>query len=600
MAHLLQAANENRELGFERNANRLEGGSVIVNRWRSICSGFRNYKEAEANVRRLTRFSVMVLFYGILLGQSSDAPKFEIADIHNSPRTNSDAVRVSTARNGRYKIRNATMLDLIRIAYGFEADKILGGPNWLELDRYDVIAKLPVDSTPETQKLMLQALLKERFKLALHEATNPVTAWVLTIAKKPRVKEADGTGETGCKMQTGAPEQGGSKFFRRNPDGSSTVINLGPGMTVQYSCLNMTMAAFAAALPTMGFRGLSEVQDQTGLKGKWNFDVKWSLPVFGRATDSGDRIAMPDALEKQLGLKLEQLPVPAKTLVVDSVERKPTDNPPGVKEALPAIPAPTEFEVADVKLDDPHSRPGMPPPLVFHMQPGGRFVAEGMEMRFLLRRAFNVTSSDPIAGMPSWADSVRVSITAKVAGDYPFAGPAARDPELIAPLIRSLLTERFGLVWHTEERLGTAYALVADKPRMKKADPQSRIYCKNTPFGPNQAPNEEVLNCQNATMALFAEQLQNVPMINAPVDDATGLDGGWDFSFSFDPFPRLAGLGRGGGQPPGQGAPVAADPVGGYTIFESIQKELGLKLEKKKKMVPVVVIDKLNPKPTEN
>ena len=41
------------------------------------------------------------------------------------------------------------MVDLIRIAYGFDPDKILGGPNWLEMDRFDVIAKVPPDSTPE-------------------------------------------------------------------------------------------------------------------------------------------------------------------------------------------------------------------------------------------------------------------------------------------------------------------------------------------------------------------------------------------------------------------------------------------------------------------
>jgi hypothetical protein len=46
--------------------------------------------------------------------------------------------------------------------------QILGGPNWLEMDRFDVIAKVPADSTPETQKLMLQSLLADRFKLVIH------------------------------------------------------------------------------------------------------------------------------------------------------------------------------------------------------------------------------------------------------------------------------------------------------------------------------------------------------------------------------------------------------------------------------------------------
>ena len=104
-------------------------------------------------------------------------------------------------------------------------------------------------------------------------------------------------------------------------------------------------------------------------------------------------------------------------------------------------------------------------------------------------------------------------------------------------------------------------------------------------------------------MALFAERLQNIPAINAPVDDATGLDGGWDFSFSFNPIPPMMMIGGGAArldQPVGQATPVAADPVGGYTIFESIEKQLGLKLEARKKTVQVIVIDKLNQKPSDN
>jgi uncharacterized protein (TIGR03435 family) len=266
---------------------------------------------------------------------------------------------------------------------------------------------------------------------------------------------------------------------------------------------------------------------------------------------------------------------------------------------LSEIAAPTEFEVADVKLADPNPGPGMPAFLNFRIQPGGRFVVNGAPLRFLLGRASDARN-DQIVGVPSWVDSVRVSITAKVC-DYPGEGPTGMDPELIAPLIRSLLRDRFGLVWHAEERTGTAYSLVAVKAKLKKADPESRIYCRNAPPGPNRGPSGMVLNCQNATMTLFAGRLQNIPAINAPVDDATGLQGGWDFNFSFNPLPPLAMVapGRGGDVGPG-GASVASDPGGGYTIFESIEKQLGLKLEAKRKMVRVIVIDKLNQKPTEN
>jgi uncharacterized protein (TIGR03435 family) len=562
-------------------------------------------------MREFIRPGVIVLFCCALMAQSADGPEVVIADIHQRAKSNNDNMVIVPVRHGQLEIRKATMLNLLSGAFAIDSDKILGGPNWLELDRYDVIAKVPADQALEKQGPLLKALLEQRFKLMAREETRPFPAWALNAGKNPRMKEADGKGESGCKIQTGAgaADDSGPKFFQRNADGSNTVVNLGPGLMVQYSCRNMTMAAFAEGLGSMvGVRLNARffdqgVRDQTNLQGKWNFDVKWSLPLIGPMANTGERISVADAIDKQLGLKLEEVPVPMKVVVVDSVLRKPTDNPPDIKQVLPDVPAPTEFEVADVKLADPNPGPGLQAFFLdFRMQPGGRFVVKGVPMRFLLGRAFNIANNDQIVGMPSWVDSVRLSITAKVGGDYPGEGPTGMDPEFMAPLLRSLLTERFGLAWHTEQRSSTAYTLAAAKPKLKKADPNSRIYCRNAPPGPNRAASEQMLNCQNATMALFAERLQNIPAINAPVDDATGLDGGWDFNFSYNPIPQMAmmGPGRGGDQAAGPGAPVADDPVGGYTIFESIEKQLGLKLEAKKKIVPVTVIDKLNQKPTEN
>lgn len=560
-------------------------------------------------MRDFTRPGVIVLFTCALFAQSSDPQHYEIADVHVSARTNNDGMRIAQIHSGRLEIRGATMLNLLSGAFAVDSDKILGGPNWLELDRYDVMAKVPKGTTLETQGPLLRELLKERFKLVANEETRPVLRWALTVPKKPLMKEADGSGDTGCKLRNEAagPAGDGPRIFRSNPDGSTTAITLGEGSAVQYSCRNMTMAAFADGLPSMFGVQLNAgtfdrtVVDRTNLQGKWNFDVKWSLPLLGPLA-GGQSISVAEALEKQLGLKLEQVPVPTKVVVVESVERKPTENPPGLKEALPDIPPPTEFEVADVKLDDPKGAAGMPPALGLRMQPGGRFVAGGLPMRLLLSIAFNVNSADSLVGVPSWADSERVSITAKVGGDYTGEGPTGLDIQFLSPLIRSLLADRFGLAWHTEQRLGTAYSLVAAKPKLKKADPNSRIYCRNAPPAPGRKPGEQVLDCQNATMALFADRLRVVPTINAPVDDATGLEGGWDFTFSFNPFSQLllnAG-GRGGGDAGPGAAPAASDPVGGYTIFESIEKQLGLKLEAKKKTISVTVIDKLNPKPSDN
>src|SRR5262245_57754685 len=109
--------------------------------------------------------------------QSRNAPRFEVADVHASPKSTNINVRTNPPRNGRYEIKNASMLDLVRIAYGMTADTILGGPNWLELDRFDVIAKVADGTDADAQKAMLQSLLEDRFKLVARKETKAVPTW---------------------------------------------------------------------------------------------------------------------------------------------------------------------------------------------------------------------------------------------------------------------------------------------------------------------------------------------------------------------------------------------------------------------------------------
>jgi uncharacterized protein (TIGR03435 family) len=516
-------------------------------------------------------------------------------------------MRTSPARNGRYEIKNATMLDLVRTAYGFNPDTILGGPNWLELDRFDLIAKVADGADVEAQKAMLQSLLEDRFKLVARKETKPIPTWVLATGKQPRLKEADGSGQTGCRMPDpsgGPPAEGVIRLFRTEADGKQTQINLGPGGVVQYSCRNMTMAAFAAELRRMlGVQlGQEPVVDDTGLKGAWNFDVRWSIGLIG-LPNQGEQIPVADAIDKQLGLKLEQRPIPKQVLVIESVSRTPTPNPANLAELLPTPPAPTEFEVSDVKLAAPPS-PSQPPMIMMQMQPGGRFTCRGCPMRLLLSRAFNSNNNELLAGVPAGVDSMRVDVIAKTSSDA-VTGPGI-DPVVIAPLMRNLLADRFKMTYHEEERQVTAYSLVSDKPKLKKADPDSRIFCRRGQAPPGSPPGSQALTCQNATMAFFAEQfLQGYPGLNWPVLNATGLEGGWDFALTFSILPPalLNAAGRGGppgGDPQSGALPSASDPNGGYTIFEAIEKQLGLKLKAEKRNEKVIVIDHLETTPTEN
>ena len=170
-------------------------------------------------------------------------------------------------------------------------------------------------------------------------------------------------------------------------------------------------------------------------------------------------------------------------------------------------------------------------------------------------------------------------------------------------MLRALLVDRFKMTYHTEQRPVTAYSLAPAKPKMKKADPASRTSCKNPNPSAGTPPGSRVLACQNITMAQFADRLQNMTSeLSWPVLDATGMEGGWDFTLTYSMnFPVMALAGRGGGDAgqPGS-APAAADPSGGYTLFEAVEKQLGLKLEAQKRPMPVIVIDHIEQKPTEN
>jgi uncharacterized protein (TIGR03435 family) len=116
--------------------------------------------------------------------------------------------------------------------------------------------------------------------------------------------------------------------------------------------------------------------------------------------------------------------------------------------------------------------------------------------------------------------------------------------------------------------------------------------------------------CQNITMAQFAEQLQFVAgsYMPYPVVDATGLEGAWDFTLSFSPInpqqlTTLMATAR-ASLPPGAAGPAdstASEPMGGgVSLFDAVEKQLGLKLEMRTRTLPVFVIDSIEEKPTEN
>src|SRR5450755_2173527 len=114
-----------------------------------------------------SRLSCAALLTIAAFGQEA-RPAFEAADVHVSAKARQAFMQGPYLRGDHFEIRQATMLELISEAYGKEPDDVWGGPSWLEMNHYDILAKTPGKATAEAGKAMLQSLLAERFQLVVH------------------------------------------------------------------------------------------------------------------------------------------------------------------------------------------------------------------------------------------------------------------------------------------------------------------------------------------------------------------------------------------------------------------------------------------------
>lgn len=551
-------------------------------------------------MRLCAGFSLIALCSGAAFGQSAEtAPQFVVADVHSSPRTTQPAMRGPFFSSGRYELRFATMVDLIGVAYNVDPEKVAGGPNWLELDRFDVFAKIPAGSTAESRRRMLQALLADRFSLVTHTDKKPMAAFALTAGKHRELKESAPDGQAGCNFNIqNAPNA---------PPAPGTPIQL---PTIVYTCKNTTMEAFAAAIPNIPAAGqyLNNllVTDQTGIQGSWDFTFHFTPKVPAGIATTGENIPLLDALDKQLGLKLEVSTTPMPVISVDRVNRKPTENSPEAMKSFP--PLPTEFEVASLKPSPPVTGGGEGPrPDIKN----GRVYVPRLTVKNLIQIAWDLNGEEFLVNAPGWLDNDRYDLLAKAPegvaiGDLtPSRTTIPVNIDALRPMLQTLVKERFKLAAHTEERPLNAYTLLAVKPKLQKSDPNARTRWQNGVLpdakgGKNANPSlGRLVTCQNVTMVQFAEMLPNIApgYLRTDVVDATGLEGGWDFTFSFSPVGALQFNNR----PTGDGASQeASDPSGVMSLFDALTRQLGLKLEQHKRPAKVLVIDSIERTPTEN
>jgi len=508
---------------------------------------------------------------------TSTSAVFEVADIHPTPSSVTPFMRGGFLSGGRYELHAATLVDLIKTAYGVESESVFGGPSWLDADRFEVLAKAAPRSTEADRRVMLQALLADRFKLVVHKDNKPLDVFALRAGKKVQLKEAAGTGEMECKP----PDSAGK----------------GPQPYIVLECRNMSMADFATQFHQMANGYVTHpMVDLTELKGTYDFTIKWTgrgalrAQQNGADADGNPGISFFDAVDKQLGLKLTEEKLSQPAIVVDSVNRAPTPNAPGVTTKIPE--APTEFEAASVKLHPAGDNMRRIQP-----KPGGRIEVENIPLKMLIGLAWNLDrEQDSIIGGPKWIESESFDIVAKTA-DFKVSAPP--DFDTVRLMLRPLLMERFKLVVHKEDQPVPVWTLVVSKRglKLKEADPASRSGCKpsmgDSGRGSAAVPMISYV-CQNTTMAQLVEGIRNVAggYVDKPAVDATGLTGAYDFTISWTPKGVITGAGK--GDKPAEGAPGsdASDPSGGITFFDAIEKQLGLRFEGgQKHAMPVLVID---------
>lgn len=237
-------------------------------------------------------------------------PKFDVATIKpgqpNSPGKNIGF------RGREFRARNFNVNDLIGFAYGLHAKQIVGAPDWFNSQLYDISGVPDVEGQPSMKQMnmLMESLLADRFQLKFHYEKRELQVYSLTVKSTPKMDVSNASADAGTGFG-----------FRRLGD-----------LTVR----NMTMAEFAKWMQSSVMD--RPVIDQTGLKDRYDFTLKWTpddsqfaqfrstgaLPQ-GNPDDPNAPPSLYTALQEQLGLKMEPTKAMDEVMVIDHVE-KPSEN----------------------------------------------------------------------------------------------------------------------------------------------------------------------------------------------------------------------------------------------------------------------------------
>ena len=293
----------------------------------------------------------------VALAQTS--PTFEVASVKKAEPLSVNSVMSGkmhlgmTIDNAQVNIKSMSVAELMRVAYKVKTFQV-SGPDWLGSERYTIAAKMPADSNRNQIPEMMQALLAERFKLAFHRVTKEQSVYALVVMpsglKLPESAPDDPpAAATGGPASPSAPAPtDGSAQVRVNvtSDAGGTVNTASPNGTMKMVPRENGMRIEATKMNAVGMVELlgrfveRPVIDMTDLKGRYDFtlDVGFEdMLALARAAGMNVPVQAPVAAPEpgssavftaiqQYGLKLEPRKAPIEMLIIDHVEKTPTEN----------------------------------------------------------------------------------------------------------------------------------------------------------------------------------------------------------------------------------------------------------------------------------
>ncbi len=277
------------------------------------------------------KFVLMMLITGTaLLAQApSSATAFEVAVVKLSPADAPGRAQGMKVDKAQFVARHESLKTLILWAYRVKNDQVIG-PEWLDTVYLDIEAKMPDEAKEDQARLMLQTLLADRLKMAVHRENREQPIYALVVGKNGlKMKEQESIAEPNTTPTPGSTTVGlpGEELRLSQTRNSSTLSGGGVKMTRDRNGMHVEasqVAALVGFLPEMVER---PVVDKTNLKGSYaiRLDISMDEMMHGAQDPGGPETAFLNAVEK-LGLKLEPQKGLIEALVVDHIERMPSEN----------------------------------------------------------------------------------------------------------------------------------------------------------------------------------------------------------------------------------------------------------------------------------